>query len=100
VERRANNTDDTHSARAAARSSGKGRFDGRFFFFVKKNVRPAVTSDKFQLYKRVQQEIQIIQALQNQRLREQFYQQQALRMFQQQQMAAAMKMHNSGKLVS
>jgi hypothetical protein len=99
VERRANNTDDTHSARAAARSSGKGRFDGRFFF-LKKNVRPAVTSGKFQLYKRVQQEIQIIQALQNQRLREQFYQQQALRMFQQQQMAAAMKMHNSGKLVS
>jgi microsomal dipeptidase-like Zn-dependent dipeptidase len=69
-------------------------------FFCKKNVWPAVTSGKFQLYKRVQQEIQIIQALQNQRLREQFYQQQALRMFQQQQMAAAMKMHNSGKLVS
>jgi microsomal dipeptidase-like Zn-dependent dipeptidase len=98
VERGANNTDDTHSARAAARSSGKGRLDGRFF--GKKNVWPAVTSSKFQLYKRVQQEIQIIQALQNQRLREQFYQQQALRMFQQQQMAAAMKMHNSGKLVS
>lgn len=69
-------------------------------FLEKKNVWPAVTSGKFQLYKRVQQEIQIIQALQNQRLREQFYQQQALRMFQQQQMAAAMKMHNSGKLVS
>jgi microsomal dipeptidase-like Zn-dependent dipeptidase len=69
-------------------------------FLEKKNVWPAVTSSKFQLYKRVQQEIQIIQALQNQRLREQFYQQQALRMFQQQQMAAAMKMHNSGKLVS
>jgi hypothetical protein len=62
-------------------------------------LQDQVAKGDLTLYKRVQQEIQIIQALQNQRLREQFYQQQALRMFQQQQMAAAMKMHNSGNWI-
>ncbi|XP_008195590.2 transcriptional regulator ATRX homolog isoform X2 [Tribolium castaneum] len=62
-------------------------------------MQEQVTRGDLTLYKQVQHEVQMIQAIQNQRLKEQFYQQQALRMLQQQkmpqQLAAAMNYHNA-----
>ncbi|RZB39883.1 transcriptional regulator ATRX -like, partial [Asbolus verrucosus] len=59
-------------------------------------LQEQIAQGDLSFYNRIQQELQIIQALQHQRIKEQFYQQQSFRMMQQQQMAAAMRLQNSG----
>ncbi|XP_044263251.1 transcriptional regulator ATRX homolog isoform X2 [Tribolium madens] len=66
---------------------------------LQSQMQEQVTRGDLTLYKRVQHELQMVQAIQNQRLKEQFYQQQALRMLQQQkmpqQLATAMNYQNA-----